>query len=92
MWPWSGRKKYASSDEFFQDLKSFIERMDTSGHTDVANELREGLLLLNGLTDGWAMLMDSVKATIEKYEGSLDRADAAELKEFLCVIKKAVYR
>ena len=85
-------KTYASSEQFFSALNRLIERIDLYGHHDAAQQIREGLSCLNGLTDGWAILMDSIEATMSQYKGKLLSEDMADLKGMHKAIQKVVYR
>jgi hypothetical protein len=85
-------KTYASNTEFFQDFESLVRRIDESGQTDAADCLRNGYASLNGLTDGWALLLESIVATISKSKGDLESDDLRELERMLKLVKKTVYR
>ena len=85
-------KTFASNEEFFQAFERLIARIDDHGQRDTANCLREGLSSLNGLTDGWALLMDSIVTTISKKSDELKPEDKNELEEMLKVVQNAVYR
>jgi len=83
---------YESNDEFFQAIRSLAARMEKDGHAEAARELRDGFACLNGLTDGWAMLLDSVNKVLAGHGKALAPADAAELKQMSRSIKKIVRR
>ncbi|MBI4829892.1 MAG: hypothetical protein HY804_14030 [Nitrospinae bacterium] len=85
-------KSYFSNEEFFQAVRSLAERMEHGGHTEAARELRDGFACLNGLTDGWAMLMESVDKVIAAHGKALSPGDTAELKEMSRAIGKIVRR
>ncbi len=48
-----------TASSFFSEVKNLIEELERRGHTAAAVELRDGYAALNGLTDGWALLLES---------------------------------
>ena len=85
-------REYKSNDELFQAFSDLINRVEKQGNIAAARQLREGLSCLNGLTDGWALLMDSIDRTISENQGNIQKSDMSELKDMLKVVRKAVYR
>ena|GEM_PF-1560090 len=85
-------RTYKSNDEFFQALEKLVQEIDDSGQYEAANRLREGFSCLNGLTDGWALLMESIETTVSQDQEKLKCENMAELKEMLKIVRKAVYR
>lgn len=57
-----------------------------------ARELRDGFACLNGLTDGWAMLLESVDKVIAVHGKALAPGDTEELKEMSRAIGKIMRR
>jgi len=72
--------EYASNEEFFDALRGLIRRAEEQGNASAARELREGMSCLNGLTDGWAMLLQSIDKSIREDTGRLGPAEMTELK------------
>jgi len=85
-------KAYSSNEEFFRDLKLFIEQLDMAGYNTAAQELRTGLSSLNGLTDGWALLLESMEHVARKYGVVMGAKRAEELRRMLGVVVKVVHR
>ena len=85
-------RDYKSNDKFFQALRNLIHRVEQQGNIGAAQQLREGLSCLNGLTDGWALLMESIGKTISENKGKIEANDMSELKDMLKVVRKVVYR
>jgi len=52
---------FRSNEEFFQAVADLMAKLEAGGHVQAAAELREGLGCLNGLTDGWALFLDSIQ-------------------------------
>ena len=83
---------YSSNEEFFLAITKLMDRMRQSGQTEAAEEILYGYRCLNGLTDGWAMLLDSIKKVIASNGQHLPADQLSELKAMLNVVKKVVYR
>lgn len=83
---------YGSNEEFFQAFERLVQTIDDGGQQEVAKRLREGFSCLNGLTDGWAILMESIETTVSQDQGKLQSEDLTELEGMLKVVRKAVYR
>ena len=84
--------EYGSNEEFFQAFERLVQSIADSGQGEAAKRLREGFSCLNGLTDGWAILMESIEATVSQDQGELQPDDMNELEGMLKIIRKAVYR
>ncbi len=85
-------KKYKSNNEFFDALRHLIHRIEGQGNIAAAQKLQEGFSCLNGLTDGWALLMESIDNTISENHGKIEPRDMAELQQMLKAVRRAVYR
>lgn len=83
---------FKSNDEFFAAFRSLVERIEKQGNAEAARELRTGFACLNGLTDGWALLMEAMDRTIAANQDKIEEQEMAELREMLRVVKKVVYR
>ena len=82
----------SSNAEFFQACERLFQRLDEHGPHDAAARLREGFGCLNGLTDGWALLMESMEATLSRNRDELRPEDLAELEGLLQSVRRVVYR
>ena len=82
---------FKSNEEFFQAVTDFSAALRQSGRHSEAKTLQEGLGLVSGLTDGWALLLDSVKE-VEKAAGALNVSERKKLTEIHDAIYEAVYR
>jgi len=81
---------FKSNEEFFQATKDLIAALHQSGRHSEAKTLQEGLGLVTGLTDGWALFLDSVKE-VEKSAGALDVTERKKLTEIHDAVYQAVY-
>jgi hypothetical protein len=69
-----------------------ITKIQSQGNNAAADELRFGFSCLNGLTDGWALLMESIEKTVSGQRGKIENTELSELSDILKVVKKVVYR
>jgi hypothetical protein len=83
---------FKSNDEFFPAFRDLVARIEKQGHAEAAQELRTGFGCLNGLTDGWALLMESMDKTIAANRDKIDGREMTELRDLLRVVRKVVYR
>ena len=85
-------KKYLSNEEFFQAFGELKQRLADNGNQQAAQELKQGFACLNGLTDGWAILMSSIEKVISEDTEKLQSVDIQELEGMLEVVREIVYR
>lgn len=85
-------RELTSNEEFFAALRALIDRIEEQGNAAAAHELRAGYSCLNGLTDGWALLMESMKRTIETNRREIAEPELSELRDMLKVVAKVVCR
>ena len=85
-------REFKSNDDFFQAVRDLIHRLEKQGNLNAAQMLRAGFSCLNGLTDGWALLMESIDKTISENRGKIAPNDVSELQDMLKAVRKAVYR
>ena len=83
---------FSSNEEFFRRVAEIIARLVHSGHTEAAEEIQSGYSCLNGLTDGWALFMESIEKVLANHERHLPADQSSELKVMLKFVKKLVYR
>jgi hypothetical protein len=85
-------KTFSSNEELFEAITTLIDRMEQDGHAEAAIDIQSGFACLNGLTDGWALFMESIEHVMTVYGHSLPSEETSELKIILKAVKKAVYR
>jgi hypothetical protein len=76
---------FRSNEELFRAVAELTAKLEAGGHLDAATELRSGFACVNGLTDGWALFLES----IEKVAGHAKRF-AQDEREALAAIRTAV--
>jgi hypothetical protein len=84
--------KYKSNNEFFAAFQDLANRIEWQGNAGAARELRDGYSRLNGLTDGWADLMDAVERTMEANRGKIAKQEMSELRDTFRELRGIVYR
>jgi hypothetical protein len=83
---------FQSNEEYFKAVEDLIARLQSGGHRQAADELRDGYRSLNGLTDGWALFLESLEKVKAAYSGRFDREDREMLETIRQSTHKAVYR
>ena len=85
-------KTYSSNEELFAEINLLIGHLAAAGLDTAAQDLRTGLSSLNGLTDGWALLMQSIERVAKQCSVAMDARRAGELHAMLAVVAKVVDR
>lgn len=83
--------RFRSLEDLFAAARALIADLERSGHAEAAVTLREGFGSLNGLTDGWAALLDALEKVGATCRG-LDQRQRAALRELRDAVRFAVYR
>jgi hypothetical protein len=52
---------FASNEELYEAVRALASQLASAGDARAASGLREGLAAVNGLTDGWALLLEAVE-------------------------------
>jgi hypothetical protein len=84
--------RYESNEEFFQAVRDLATGLELQGLGSAGSELRSGLACLNGLTDGWALLLESLERVKSDYGSELDPSQRQRLDEMVRSVRKLVYR
>ena len=79
---------FKSNEELFQATNELIAALEKNRNSLAAEELRNGMRALNGLTDGWAAFLKSIQKVQKQYSSQLDSSQKSTLKN----IHQAVYR
>lgn len=85
-------KTYETHEEFFHDFENLIRRFEKAGHYEESKSLRDGFACLNGLTDGWALFLESIEEVISNKKCKIPSEELTELAEMLEVVKSTVFR
>ena len=79
---------FKSHEEFWRTVNEFISELEASGNSPAAEELKNGMRLVTGLTDGWADFLESIEKVKKQYSPQLNSSQRATLKN----IHRAVYQ
>ena len=82
---------YKSNEEFFQSVHDLAGSLKRNGHAREADVLTNGMAALNGLTDGWALLLDAVRE-VESNAAVLTDAEKEAIRTIHDAVYQAVYR
>ena len=83
---------FNSTREFFDYVQSLSHSLERDGHGSAAAMLADGLASINGLTDGWAMFLESVENVQNAYGRELTAADADRLEKIRNTAYAVVHR
>ena len=84
--------EYHSNSELVEAIEILKKDLASSGHEEASALIEEGLPGLNGLTDGWAYLLEHIDLTNQKYGSVLNSKQSANLSEIQKVVHKVVHR
>ena len=85
-------KEYESNEDFFTDFRKLVQRIENGGKRRAAEKLRDGVSCLNRLTDGWALLMEAIDATLSAHQAKLDTDEIRTLREMKSVVREVIIR
>jgi hypothetical protein len=84
-------RSFQSNEQFFEAVGDLATSLDLAGRERAASTLRRGLSSLNGLTDGWALLLEAIEE-VQDFETNLAPQDRDTLKDIREAAQSAVYR
>ncbi|WP_150427885.1 hypothetical protein [Dechloromonas sp. CZR5] len=85
-------RAYSSNEELFQHIRDLAAQLQEQGQATAAQALKDGLSSINGLTDGWALLMESIVQAIQLSGNSLQKELLSQFNELLVAVRKVVFR
>lgn len=83
---------FKSNEELFRATRDLIDSLKRGGHDYEATVLKNGLASLNGLTDGWALLLDAVREVESKAASVFSDSEKEALSKIHDAVYQAVYR
>ena len=84
--------EFQSNTDLFETIEKLQRSLSSTG-SDVASELlAEGMSSLNGLTDGWALLLESINSANKNYGETFSQQQSAELNKIQSAVYKVVHR
>lgn len=78
---------FQSSEEFLRAVKDLMTRLRAAGHEEAIAELKQGFKHMNGMADGWALLLSSLDTVQAKFGPRFAHED----REALAGIRAEVY-
>jgi len=85
-------KKITSNEELFEAIRALQHSLLASGNDHAAREIANGFSCLNGLTDGWARLMEALEKANKIYGSAFNDGQEKDLEDILSCVKEVVYR
>ena len=85
------RPRFNSNHEFFDTLSGLIGEL-RGAHAAAATELDRGFRCVNGLTDGWALLLESIQKVEANHSNDLTDEQRGTLKDLRVAAHSLVYR
>ncbi len=83
--------RFRSSEELFAATRALVRRLELAGLEEAAAELAEGYACLNGLTDGWALFLESIERVRSEWTDALRPEDRETLEDVLHDVRRHVY-
>lgn len=83
---------FHSNRELVEAVENLQNDLASSGNEEAGKLIKEGISGLNGLTDGWAYLLESLEATTRKHGARFSRQQNADFDIIIGAVKKIVYR
>ena len=83
---------FKSNEEFLEAVDNLIARLEFTGHVESAAELKRGLQCLNGLTDGWALLLQSIESIRANKSRVLEEDERRALDMIHATVHATIYR
>ena len=87
-----GGKEMLQTQDVFDFTANLASRIESNGNIRVAEEIRKGLRSNTGLTDGWALFMESLERALSASSGHIGPRESEDLQDLLEFVRKAVYR
>lgn len=83
---------FESNEELFQAVNELIAHLEKSGFNSSALELKKGFQSINGLTDGWALFLESIECVQKSHSINIDSNDLDKLQLIYETVYFAVYQ
>jgi hypothetical protein len=84
--------RFRSADELFAAVRALIARLEADGEAGAAVELRSGFGALTGLTDGWALFLETIEQVRSAYAKRFSAQDRRTLDAIRSDVRREVYR
>ncbi len=84
--------EFQSNTDLFEAIEKLQSSLSSSGNEAAGELLSEGLSNLNGLTDGWVLLLDAVNTANNNYGATFSEQQGSELNKIKSAVHKVVHR
>ncbi len=84
--------EFQSSLELIEYINQLKSNLIESDNTQASKVIEEGLTALNGLTDGWAMLLESIELVQSEFNSEINEYQLTMLDTIQNSLRKVVYR
>ncbi len=84
--------EFQSSLELIEYINQLKSKLIESDNTQASKVIEEGLMALNGLTDGWAMLLESIEVVQREFNSELNEYQLTMLDIIQNSLLKVLYR
>jgi len=84
--------EYHSNSDLFEAIESLQKELTASDHDEASALISEGVAGLNGLTDGWAYLLDHLDSANHKYGAAFTSEQSVKLSQIQKVVHGVVHR
>jgi hypothetical protein len=83
---------FKSNEELFYAVNELIANLEKHGSISAVQELKKGFQSINGLTDGWALFLESIESIQNSISANIDSNELDKLKSIYETVYFAVYR
>ena len=84
--------EFQSNNDLFQAIEELQASLASSGNEQVSNQIADGMSSLNGLTDGWAQLLESISFVKREFGSVLSEVQNKEINRIESTVIKMVFR
>jgi len=84
--------EFQSNTDLFQAIEELQASLASSGNEQASNQIAEGMSSLNGLTDGWAQLLESINFVKREFSSTLSKDQNKEIGIIESTVHNLVYR
>jgi hypothetical protein len=83
---------FKSNTELFEAIERLSKDLASTGQEDASSLIAKGMSGLNGLTDGWAYLLDHLDLVKKQYDSCLSTQQSEVLSHIQLTVYKVVHR